>query len=105
MICDRSCWTTVRSDRGPVMVCRKKPLIYVFWAVSALWLAMPWTGQASAGGDLPPELRQQIIDAGLAPWSGRTVSLDETLRGPNRERVSLRQFVGKPILVYNYAQW
>ena len=50
-------------------------------------------------------LRQQIIDAGLSPWSGRSIDLDETLRGPNRETITIRQFVGKPILAYNYAEW
>lgn len=88
------------------MALRKRSLIQLFWAVSALWLvAISSTEQASAGGDLTPALRQQIIDAGMAPWNGMKVSLDETLRGPNREKVSLRQFVGKPILAYNYAEW
>jgi hypothetical protein len=54
---------------------------------------------------LAAELRQQIVAAEMTPWNGGTVSLDETLRGPNHEKVSLRQFVGRPILAYNYAQW
>lgn len=73
-------------------------------AVSALWLAISSAAQATAG-DLSPDLRRQITDAGMAPWNGRQISLDETLRGPNREAVSLRKLVGKPILAYNYAQW
>ena len=55
--------------------------------------------------DEVPILRQQIIDAGLSQWSGRSIDLDETLRGPNRETITIRQFVGKPILAYNYAEW
>jgi hypothetical protein len=87
------------------MTGRKRSLIQLTWTVSALWLAVFSTGQASAGSELSSELRHEIIDAGMVPWTGRTVSLDETLRGSNRERVSLRQFVGKPLLTYNYAQW
>ena len=87
------------------MTWRRRSFIQPIWTVSALWLAVFSTGQASAGSELSSELRRQIIDAGMAPWAGRTVSLDETLRGSNRERVSLRQFVGKPLLAYNYAQW
>jgi len=47
------------------------------------------TGQAPATSEFPAELRQQIIDVGMAPWNGRTASLDEALRDPNREKVSL----------------
>lgn len=60
---------------------------------------------ATQAGELSHELRRLIIDAGMAPWSGRPIDLDETLRGQNRKKVSLRQFVGKPILAYNYAEW
>ena len=86
------------------MALRKRSVIRVCFAVFVSSLALSASGQAFAG-DQSPELRRQLIDAGLAPWNGRQVSLDETLRGPNGEKVSLRQLVGKPILAYNYAQW
>ena len=76
----------------------------VYAVVGVLALALP-VERARAGTTLSAELRQQIIAAEMTPWSGVSVSLDETLRGPNREKVSLRQFVGRPILAYNYAQW
>lgn len=85
------------------MSLRMRPFIHLSLLVSALWLTL-WNGQAG-GSDLSPTLRQQIIDAGMSPWNGGMVSVDEALRGQNGERVSLRQFVGKPILAYNYAQW
>ena len=56
-----------------------------------------------AGGT--SELRQQIVDAEMAPWTGRRVPLDDALRGPGREKVSLQQLLGKPVLAYNYAEW
>jgi hypothetical protein len=87
------------------MALQTRSLIQLLLTVSVLWLPIFSTGHASAA-DLSPELlRRQIIDAGMAPWSGQQVSLDETFLDPNRERVFLRQFVGRPILVYNYAQW
>ena len=86
------------------MVLRKRSLIRLFWVAALLWFAMSASGQVTAG-ELSPDLRRQIIDAGMAPWSGGRISLDDSLRGPNREKVSLRQFVGKPLLAYNYAQW
>jgi hypothetical protein len=104
VILDRRCPTTFGEEGRPVRRLRSRSLIPLFFAVLAPWLALPSTAQVS-GGDPSPELRRQIIDAGMAPWNGRRISLDDTLRGPNRERVSLRQLVGKPILAYNYAQW
>ncbi len=52
-----------------------------------------------------PVLLLRHLAAEMPPLSGVSVSSDETLRGPNGEKVSLRQFVGRPILAYNYAQW
>jgi hypothetical protein len=69
----------------------------------ALWLA--GVPPAAVAAEPPPELPRLIAEAGLARWTGRRISLDETLRGPDREPVSLRSLVGKPILTYNYAQW
>lgn len=56
-------------------------------------------------GELSPELRRIIIEAGMAPWSGRPINLDDTLRGSRREKVTLRQFLGKPTIAYGYAQF
>jgi len=86
------------------MALRKRFVIRVTFAVFVSWLALSSAGHTFAG-DQFPGLRRQIIDAGLAPWNGRQVSLDETLRGAKGEKVSLRQLVGKPIVAYNYAQW
>ena len=82
------------------MAVRKRSLIRLSSVMFALCLTVFSIGEAAAV-DLSPELRQHIIDAGMAPWNGGMVSVDETLRGQNRERVSLRQFVGNPILAYN----
>jgi len=86
------------------MALRKRSLIQLLWVVPVLWFTMSASGQVTAG-ELSPELRRQIIDAGMAPWNGGRISLDDSFRGPNREKVSLRQFAGKPLLAYNYAQW
>ena len=83
---------------------RSSPPRWVYAVVAVLALGLP-VEPASAGTTLSAELRQQIVAAEMTPWSGVSVSLDETLRGPNHEKVSLRQFVGRPILAYNYAQW
>lgn len=77
----------------------------LLYAVAALLGLVLSTEYACAGTALSAELRQQITEAEMTPWNGGNVSLDETLRGPNHEKVSLRQFVGRPILAYNYAQW
>lgn len=60
---------------------------------------------STQAGEITPELRRLIIEAGMAPWSGRPIDLDDTLRGSRREKVTLRQFVGKPTLAYNYGEW
>ena len=73
--------------------------------VVALCLAILGLVPAAASADPRSELRQQIVEAGLVPWNGGKISLDETLRGPRREEVSLRRLVGKPIVAYNYAEW
>jgi hypothetical protein len=94
-----------RAGGGDDEVAGKSSLLrLIYTAVGLLALALS-TGQACAGTVSSAELRQQIIAAEMTPWNGGTVSLDETLRGPNHEKVSLRQFVGRPILAYNYAQW
>ena len=68
---------------------------------------VPWLVTAAAAGDADRSsvLRRQIVDAGMAPWNGRAIPLDVTLRGPRRETVILRDLVGKPILAYNYGEW
>ena len=83
----------------------ERPLVTrLMVAVSALmFMASPVRPAVAA--EVTPELRRQIIEAGMAPWSGRAISLDETLRDSKGDRASLRQFVGQPILAYNYAQW
>ena len=75
--------------------------VYVLAAVSTAVMC-PTTVHAD---ELSPELRQLVINAGMAPWSWRAIDLDDTLRGANREKVVLRQFIGKPVLAYNYAEW
>ncbi len=82
MIFDRRRPTTFGEEGRSVMALRKRSLIHLFFVALAPWLALSSTGQTSAG-DLSPELRRQIIHAGMAPWSGRQVSLDETLPAPN----------------------
>ncbi len=85
---------------------QKNFLVQSACATSAL--VMFSTVPAFAGSELSPELRQIITEAGMVPWSGRPVPLDETLRrGLSGEKVRLRQFVtgDKPLLVYMYAYW
>jgi len=76
--------------------------LVAFITIAAIMLGATPT----CAGELSPDhLRQRIKDAGMAPWNGRQISLDEPLRGQNRERVALRQFLGKPLLAYNYGEW
>ena len=71
--------------------------------LSAGLLAALSAPQVSA--DQSSELRQQITNAGMRLWTGPRIPLDETLRGSNREKVSLQRLLGKPLLAYNYAEW
>src|SRR5262249_11942761 len=89
----------------PAITLRRRSVILLVGLVSVGWIPVLESTKASADGNQAPELRRQIIEAGLTPWNGVRIPLDEGLRGPNRERVSLRQLVGKPILAYNYAEW
>jgi hypothetical protein len=81
---------------------RQRPSLLGLVLLIGLLDALP-AAEALAGET--SELRQQIIDADMKPWTGRRVPLDDTLRGPGREEVSLQQLVGKPVLAYNYAEW
>ena len=74
------------------MTFRNRFLIHLVVVILASWLNLFPGGEVCAG-DLSPELRRQIVDAGMVPWIGRQIPLDEALRGPNREEVSLRQLV------------
>ena len=64
---------------------------------------------ASAADNEPvPELRQLIRDAGMIPWRGHPISLEESLRqGSTGEKIQLRQYVTgeAPLLVYMYSYW
>ena len=61
-----------------------------------------------AFGGERPELRQLIRDAGMVPWRGQPIPLDETLRlGSSGQKVDLRHYVTgeTPLLVYMYGYW
>jgi hypothetical protein len=63
---------------------------------------------ASAGNEPIPELPQLIRNAGMIPWRGNPISLEESLRrGVNGEKIQLRQYVTgeAPLLVYMYSYW
>ena len=82
------------------------PHFRLIWVVAVIMTF--WTSPVSGGSEATPELRQLIKDAGMVPWRGQAVPLDETLRrGSDGEKIQLRQYVtGKdPLLVYMYGYW